>query len=115
MITDIASYLRFFDTVRRRTDRDVAALPAEAAAWRPPAIDGEAGWSIGDIVGHIGGSRLYFPRPYRGEGWITTSAEGDRADPRTRLPRLRSAGGRFCAPGRGPPPEVLTPPVATND
>ena len=38
MITDIASYLRFFDTVRRRTDRDVAALPAEAAAWRPPGV-----------------------------------------------------------------------------
>ena len=47
MITDIASYLRFFDSVRRRTERDVAALPPAAAAWRPPAAGGEAGWSIG--------------------------------------------------------------------
>ena len=40
MITDIASYLRFFDTLRRRTERDVAVLPPTAAAWRPPAIGG---------------------------------------------------------------------------
>ncbi len=38
MITDIASYLRFFESFRRRTERDVAALPAAAAAWQPPAI-----------------------------------------------------------------------------
>ena len=51
MITDMDAYLRFFDSVRRRTERDVAALPPEAAAWRPPATGGEAGWSIGTIVG----------------------------------------------------------------
>src|SRR5712692_9671023 len=60
MITDMASYLRFFDGVRRRTERDVAALPPEAAAWRPPAAAGEAEWTIGQIIGHLGGSRLYF-------------------------------------------------------
>ena len=42
MISVIASYLRFFDSVRRRTERDVAALPTEAAAWRPAALGGEA-------------------------------------------------------------------------
>ena len=35
MITDIASYLRFFDSVRRRTERDIAALPPMAAALAP--------------------------------------------------------------------------------
>jgi len=108
MITDIASYLRFFDSVRRRTERDVAALPPEAAAWRPPAIEGEAGWSIGDIVGHIGGSRLYFARAYRGEGWITTSAEVDRADQRTWLPWLGSSAERFVALVGDTPDEWLT-------
>ena len=39
MISDIASYLRFFDSVRRRTERDVAALPPAAAAWRPAAVE----------------------------------------------------------------------------
>ena len=67
MITDIASYLRFFDSVRRRTERDVRALPAGAAVWRPPAVGGETGWSIGDIVGHIGAARLYFASAYRGD------------------------------------------------
>ena len=70
MITDMGSYLRFFDSVRRRTERDIAALPPEAAAWRPPAVDGEEGWNIGRIVRHIAESRPYFASAYRGEGWI---------------------------------------------
>ena len=108
MITDIASYLRFFDSVRRRTDRDVAALPAEAAAWRPPAAGGEAGWSIGDIVGHIGGTRLYFASAYRGEGWITTKPEMDRDDQRTWLPWLQTSAERFVALLRDTPDTWLT-------
>jgi DinB superfamily len=84
MVSDITSYLRFFDSVRRRTERDVAALPPEAAAWRPPpGAGGEAGWSIGDIVAHIGSTRLYFASAYRGEGWIATPPEIERADQRT--------------------------------
>ena len=85
MITDMASYLRFFDSVRRRTERDVAALPSAAAGWRPPAIGGETGWSIGQIVLHIGGSRLYFASAYRGEGWLWAKAEADPDDQRTWL------------------------------
>ena len=108
MITDIASYLRFFDSVRRRTERDVAALPPDAAAWRPPARAGEAGWSIGDIVGHICGSRLYFASAYRGEGWIATRPEIDRADRRTWLPLLQSSAERFVARLRETPVEWLT-------
>jgi uncharacterized damage-inducible protein DinB len=108
MITDIASYLRFFDSVRRRTERDVAALPPEAAAWQPPAVKGEAGWSIGDIVGHIGGARLYFASAYRGEGWISTPPAIDRADQRTWLPWLRSSADQFAALIRDTPSEWLT-------
>jgi len=40
MITDIGSYLRWFDSIRRRTERDIAALPPNAAAWCPPAVHG---------------------------------------------------------------------------
>jgi uncharacterized damage-inducible protein DinB len=108
MITDIASYLRFFDSVRRRTERDVAALPPEAAAWRPPAIGDKAGWSIGDIVGHIGGTRLYFASAYRGEGWISVQAELDRDDSRTWLPWLQSSAARFVALLRDTPDAWLT-------
>jgi hypothetical protein len=96
MITDIASYLRFFDSVRRRTERDVAALPSAAAAWRPPAIGGEAGWSIGQIVGHIGGSRLYFASAYCDEGWIWAEPGSDPKDQATWLPWLRSSAARFA-------------------
>jgi hypothetical protein len=96
MITDMASYLRFFDTVRRRTERDVAALPSAAAAWRPPPIGGEAGWSIGDIVGHIGGAGLFFARAYRGEGWVGAPPEMDPSDQSTWIPWLQSSAERFA-------------------
>jgi uncharacterized damage-inducible protein DinB len=110
MITDIASYLRFFDSVRRRTERDVAALPGEAAAWKPPAATtGEAaGWSIGDLVGHIGGSRLYFASAYRGEGWISIAPTIDRADQRTWLPWLQASAGQFVALVQDTPADWLT-------
>ncbi len=107
MITDVESYLRFFDSVRRRTERDVAALPPEAGAWRPPAASGEAGWGIGELVGHIGATRLYFASAYRGEGWILATADIDRADQRTWLPWLQSSAERFGALIRDTPAEWL--------
>jgi uncharacterized damage-inducible protein DinB len=97
MITDVESYLRFFDSVRRRTERDVAALPPEAAAWRPPAASGEAGWGIGELVGHIGATRLYFASAYRGEGWIWEKTEADPDDQAGWLPWLKTSGERFAA------------------
>ena len=105
MITDIASYLRFFDGVRRRTERDIAALPPTAAAWRPPALDGEAGWSIGEIVAHIGGTRLYFASAYRGEGWIWGKVEEDMADQRNWLPWLETSAEGYAALRSGAVPE----------
>jgi len=108
VITDIASYLRLFDSIHRRTARDVAALPPNAAAWRPPAVEGETGWSIGDIVGHIGGARLYFASAYRGAGWIEVSPEVDRDDARTWVPWLQSSADRFSNLLRDTPTEWLT-------
>jgi uncharacterized damage-inducible protein DinB len=108
MITDIASYLRFFEGVRRRTERDVAALPPEAAAWRPPVIRGEPGWSIGEIVGHIGSARLYAASAYRGEGWLLSPAEHDPDDQRTWLPWLQASAAWYVALLRDTPTEWLT-------
>lgn len=108
MITDIASYLRFFDSVRRRTERDIAALPPEAGAWRPPDGQRETDWTIGDIVGHIGSARLYFASAYRGEGWITISPELDRNDARTWIPWLQSSADRFSDLLRDTPTQWLT-------
>jgi len=115
MVTDIASYLRFFDSVRRRTERDVAALPPAAQTWRPPAREGEAGWSIGQIVAHIGVSRLYFASAYRGEGWIWGKAEMDPADRATWLPWLESSAARYDALLRSTPSEWLERRVDTID
>ena len=108
MITDVGSYLKYFDSVRRRTERDVAALPPEAAAWRPPAIGEETGWSIGQIVGHIGSSRLYFASAYRGEGWIGIPADYDHGDRSIWLAWLRESADRFVDLLKDTPPEWLT-------
>ena len=70
MITDSQAYLRYFDSVHRRTLRDVDALPAAAENWAPPSGEGENAWSIAEIVRHMAESRLYFAKAYRGEGWI---------------------------------------------
>lgn len=97
MIIDIASYLRFFDSLQKRTERDVAALPVDAAAWRPPAVGGVVGWGIGEIAGHIGSARLYFASAYRGEGWIADKPPFDRDDQGTWLPWLRTSAVRLVA------------------
>jgi hypothetical protein len=41
MISDIESFLRYFDAVHRPALRDIAALPAEAERWTPPRGEGE--------------------------------------------------------------------------
>ena len=74
MINAVADFLRYFDAVHRRAIRDVGALPAEADGWAPAMGEGEKAWSINNIVGHLGWSRLYFASAYRGEGWISPPA-----------------------------------------
>ena len=70
MITGPQAYLRYFDSIHRRTLRDVQALPEPAESWVPPVGEGEKSWSINQIVHHIAESRMYFARAYRNEGWV---------------------------------------------
>ena len=70
MIADPQAYLRYFDSIHRRTLRDVQALPEPAESWAPPVGEGEKSWSINQIVHHIAESRMYFARAYRNEGWV---------------------------------------------
>ena len=69
MITDPSSYLRYFQSIHRRTLRDIEALPVAAVGWEPSAGEGEKGWGIAKIVYHIAESRLYFASAYVGDGW----------------------------------------------
>lgn len=70
MISDVASFLRYFDGIHARTVRDVSALPEDAAAWRPPIPEGEAGWGVSEIVRHIAEARQFFASAYVGAGWV---------------------------------------------
>src|SRR4029450_11822275 len=74
----------------------------------PPAVGGETGWGIGQIVAHIGASRLYFASAYRGEGWIWEEAGVDPGDQRTWLPWLESSGAQSRAGLRETPADWLT-------
>lgn len=71
MISDIASFLRYFEGVHRRTVRDVSALPKAAETWLPePGNDEEAGWGVPTIVRHIAEARGFFASAFRGDGWV---------------------------------------------
>lgn len=70
MIQSIRGFLAYFEAVNRRALRDVGALPPEADGWRPATGEGEAAWSINQLVGHMAQTRLYFASAYRGEGWV---------------------------------------------
>jgi uncharacterized damage-inducible protein DinB len=70
MINDPQAFLHYFDSIHRRTVRDIQALPAPAESWKPSTGEGEKAWSIAQIVHHMAESRMYFARAYRGEGWV---------------------------------------------
>ena len=70
VITDVASFVSWFEGVHRRTLRDVRLLPAEAETWVPPTGDGEAAWGIPQLVRHTAEARPYFGSAFAGDGWV---------------------------------------------
>ncbi len=71
MITDVASFLRYYEGVHGRTVRDVGSLPLEAERWRPPPADEEeATWGVPDIIRHVAEARGFFAGAFLGKGWI---------------------------------------------
>jgi uncharacterized damage-inducible protein DinB len=108
MFTDIDTFLRYYEGLHKRTMRDVAALPAEAADYQPPQGEGENGWPIGTIVRHIGGARLYFARAYRDEGWIFDDPVRPVNLQEDWLPILEETWAEFRSRLEGTPPEWLT-------
>ena len=115
MITDIDAFLRYFDGVHRRALRDIGALPPEAERWAPAAGEGENAWSIGEIVRHMAGTRMYFARAYRGEGWIADWEAPITESQSSWLPALEASAAEFHRRLEGTPPEWLTRKVQMLD
>lgn len=114
MINAIADFLRYFDAVNRRALRDIASLPPDADGWAPGVGEGEKGWSINTIVGHIAWSRLYFASAYRGEGWISPlPAEVSRRE--LWLPAIEESARQLHAALESTPDEWLQGKVAMID
>jgi uncharacterized damage-inducible protein DinB len=113
MFTDIQDYLRYYRGLNKRTMRDVGALPPEAETWKPPATladragGGENSWSIGEIVRHIAGSRLYFARAYSDEGWIFDGALRASLSAADWLPLLEESFEEFSRRLAHTPPDWL--------
>ncbi len=123
MITDIESFLRYFDAVHRRVLRDIGALPPEAERWAPPpstslrtgAGEDENAWSIAEIVRHIAGTRIYWARAYRGEGWIADWEVSITESQSSWLPALEASAEEFHRRLEGTPKEWLTRKVPMLD
>jgi uncharacterized damage-inducible protein DinB len=107
MLNDIGAYLKWFEGVNKRAMRDVGMLPGEAAAWRPNIGEGENAWSIGEIVGHMASSRIYFANAYRDDGWITEPWPADMSDRSNWLPVLEESASQFITKLQDTPNEWL--------
>lgn len=71
MITDVSSFLRYFEGIHRRTVRDVGSLPEEAERWKPSELEaGEASWGVPDVVRHIAEARPFFASAFLDRGWV---------------------------------------------
>jgi uncharacterized damage-inducible protein DinB len=108
MFTDIETFLRYFEGAHRRSVRDISALPTEAEQYQPPAGEGENAWPIGEIVRHMAGSRLYFTRAYRGEGWVFDGPVLPVDSQADWVPCLEESVAEFRRRLEGTPPEWLT-------
>jgi uncharacterized damage-inducible protein DinB len=115
MFTDIETFLRYFDGVHRRALRDIGALPFQAESYRPVTGDGEGAWGVGEIVRHMAGSRLYFARAYRGEGWVFDFPLRDTESQADWLACLEDAMTEFRQRLEGTPSEWLTRKVQMLD
>ena len=108
MFTDIETFLRYFDGVHRRALRDIGSLPPQAERFHPATGEGEGAWSIGEIVRHMAGSRLYFARAYRGEGWVFEYPLRETESQTDWLPCLEEAMTEFRKRLEGTPSEWLS-------
>lgn len=106
MITEIDEYIRYFDGVARRTYRDILALPPGASGWRPGKGEGEAAWSVNEVVAHIANTRKYMASAYRGEGWLAPE-QPDTSDPESWAPLMESSARELIEALRGTPDEWL--------
>jgi uncharacterized damage-inducible protein DinB len=70
MISDIPSFLDWFEGVHRRTVRDVSILPSEAEIWAPSPGTGEEAWGVPKLVQHMAEGRLFFASGFLGRGWV---------------------------------------------
>lgn len=107
MFKDIDTYLRYYRGLHKRTLRDVGALPPEAESYKPATGEGENSWPIAEIVRHMAGSRLYFARAYRDEGWYFGDELLDVSKQSDWLPALEKSFELFTERLEGTPPEWL--------
>ncbi len=107
VISDIDSFLRYFEAVHRRTLRDIRALPPAADSWKPETGEGENAWSIAQIVRHIAGTRMYFANAYRAGVWLADWQSPMTDEQSSWVPGLEASLAEFRRRLAGTPAEWL--------
>jgi uncharacterized damage-inducible protein DinB len=108
VISDVASFLRYFKGVHARTVRDVGSLPVEAETWRPPpSPDEEASWGVPEIVRHTAEARLFFAGAFTGEGWVWEPWPDPVKDKDSWVPALEASYESFGSKVGAAPEERL--------
>lgn len=115
MITDIDAFVKWFEGVNKRAVRDVGALPAEAEGWKPQTGDGENAWGIGQLVGHMATSRMWFTTAYRGGGWTTDEWETPTDTREQWIEALNASAAHVSENMSGTPADWLTRRVESLD
>jgi uncharacterized damage-inducible protein DinB len=115
VIAGVESYLQWFDGVNRRAVRDIGALPTAAESWAPPALEGERGWDIGELVRHMAAARIFSVRAYLMQGWKAEPWPGQAASVAEWVAALEASGAEVRRLLAGTPDEWLARTVPGQD
>ena len=115
VITDVEAFIGWFNGVNLRAIRDIAGLPEEALDWRPQRGEGEAAWSVREIVGHIVSSRRLFTGAFAGRGWSVSPNDYGLTDVKSCLALLQRSGEEVAAEIREAGDAALTRRIPSMD
>src|SRR3954452_2421340 len=112
MITDIPSFIGYFDGIRRRTLHFARTLPPDQLDWAPSPVE----FTCGDLIRHLAAGEQMFVGAVAGGRWFYpghAGAPGDTLD--SLLAALEASHAAAMAQLRTVPDSALRAPRASLD